>query len=52
MGHDGLLAESPILTQDGRRPIVSNRSLERTFRAHKVPVDKFIFAERRSTQSR
>lgn len=52
MSHDGLLAEFPILTLDGRRPLVSNRSLERTFRVHEVPIDKFIFAERRSTQSR
>ncbi len=52
MSYAGLQAEFSFLALHRRRPLVSNSSLERTFRANVVPTDKSILAERRSTQSR
>ena len=52
MSYAGLQAEFSFLALHRRRPLVSNSSLERTFRANVVPAGKSILAERRSTQSR
>jgi hypothetical protein len=52
MSYSGLQAEFSFLALHRRRSLLSNISLERTFRASAVPADKSILAERRSTQSR
>lgn len=52
MSYAGLQAEFSFLALHRRRPLVSNSSLERTFRANVVPAGKPILAKRRSTQSR